>query len=119
MNNSCAITLLLSFFSLIFFLNGCVTNESFVGLNREEVVKQLEQYPRFSFANQQKIMICCNSVFKYYNNIDEILDDKSVMDSREWDVAFEKTFCGKKYIRLYFVNNIVTKQANGYLNDGP
>ena len=64
-------------------------------------------------------MICCNSVFKYYNNIDEILDDKSVMDSKEWDIALKKTFWGKKYIKVYFVNNIVTKQANGYLNDGP
>lgn len=119
MNNLCKRTLFLSCFCLLIFLSGCATKESFIGLNRQEVVKRLEQYPRFSFANQQKIMICCNSVFKYYNNIDEILDDKSVMDSKEWDIAFKKTFWGKKYIKVYFVNNIVTKQANGYLNDGP
>lgn len=119
MNNPYARTLLLSCSCLFFFLSGCVTNDSFIGLKREEVVKRLEQYPRFPFAGQQKIMVCCNSVFQYYDNVNEILNDKSVMDSGEWDIAFEKTFLGKKYVRVYFVNNIVTKQADGYLNDGP
>ena len=64
-------------------------------------------------------MICYDSVFKYYDNINDILNDKSLMNSREWDIAFENTFFGKKYVRVFFVNNIVVKQTDGYLNDGP
>lgn len=104
---------------VVFLLSGCASSESFVGLSREEIVKRIEAYPRFPVFDQYKVMICCKSTFRYYDAADDILQDKKVMNCDEWDIAFEETFWGKKYIRIFFKDNLVEKQQAGYLNDGP
>ena len=104
---------------VVFLLSGCANSESLVGLSREEIVKRIEAYPRFSVFDQQKVMICCKSTFKYYDTANDILRDKTAMNCDVWDIAFEKTFRGKKYIRVFFKDNLVEKQQTGYLNDGP
>lgn len=103
-----------------FYLLGCSHSENFIDMTRDEIINKITEYPRFRIDNQNKIMICVNSSFKYYDSINELKNDSIVMNSKEWEIAFRKTFWGKQYIRIKFNDkNIVMEQQNGYLNDGP
>lgn len=112
---------------IISVLNGCSKNplpqENYVGKTRKEIVNLCASYERVTYdgKSNQIVIVVDDCAWKYYNSVEDILNDKYVMNAKEWWINFKEGTKGIRggtyFYRITFENDIVVKQEKKFSGD--